>query len=233
MDYQYSKKFFIGYSDVDRNDRCKLVKIVDLLQNTATMHSKSVGYGTKEMMELRQAWLMLGWKVKILKYPEADMDVEVRTWSREFKGVEAKRGYEVYSEDGELLIIADSSWALFNLEEQKLIRAPEEMKNAYGLIEKDPFEGEKTERLRDNNIIENEISISVGKRDIDTNNHMNNSKYMEYIVEVLPDNLEIKEFECAYRKQTTYGEIIKISYGEGMCRIKNSNDELSFLVKFK
>ena len=233
MDYQYSKKFFIGYSDVDRNDKCKLVKIVDLLQNTATMHSKSVGYGTKEMMELRQAWLMLGWKVKILKYPEADMDVEVRTWSREFKGVEAKRGHEVYSEDGELLIIADSSWALFDLEKQKLIRAPEEMKNAYGFIEKDPFEGEKTERLRDNNIIENEISVSVGKRDIDTNNHMNNSKYMEYIVEVLPDNLEIKEFECAYRKQTNYGEIIKISYGEGMCRIKNSKDELTFMVRFK
>lgn len=233
MEYQYAKKFFIGYSDVDKNDKCKLCKIVDLLQNTATMHSKSVGYGTKTMMELKQAWLMLGWKVKILKYPEADMDVEVRTWSRGIKGVEAKRGYEIYSEDGELLVIADSSWALFDLEAQKLIRAPEEMINAYGTLNKNPFSDEKSERLRDNDIIESEIEMIVGKRDIDTNNHMNNSKYMEYIVEVLPDNIEISEFECIYRKQVIYGEKIKISYGDGICRIKNSNDEIAFLVKFK
>lgn len=233
MDYQYAKKFFIGYSDVDKNDRCKLCKIVDLLQNTATMHSKAVGYGTKEMMELKQAWLMLGWKVKILKYPEADMDVEVRTWSRGIKGVEAKRGYEIFSEEGELLIIADSSWALFDLEEQKLIRAPEEMKEAYGAIDRDPFQGEKTEKLRDNSIIEEEIEMVVGKRDIDTNHHMNNSRYMEYIVEVLPENLVVSEFENAYKKQVGYGEKIKISYGDGICRIKNANDETTFMVKIK
>ena len=231
MEYQYAKKFFIGYSDVDKNNKCKLSKIVDLLQNTATMHSKAVGYGTKEMMERKEAWLMLGWKVRIIKYPEADMDVEVRTWSRGVKGIEAKRGYEILSEDGEILIIADSTWALFDLENQKLIRASEEMKNAYGAIERNPFENEKIERLRDNEIVENEISMAVGKRDIDTNNHMNNSRYMEYIVEVLPDSFVVTEFESAYKKQVGYGENIKISYGESMCRIKNANNETAFLVK--
>lgn len=233
MEYQYSKKFFIGYSDVDKNNKCKLSKIVDLLQNTATMHSKSLGYGTKEMMNLKQAWLMLGWKVRILKYPEADMDVEVRTWSRGIKSIEAKRGYEIYSEDGELLIVADSNWALFDLEKQKLSRAPEEMKEAYGAIEIDPFEGEKTERLKDNEVIENEVCITVGKRDIDTNNHMNNSKYMDYIVEVLPENKEIYEFENAYKKQVKYGEEIKMSYGDGIARIKNTDNENVFLLKIK
>jgi len=233
MDYQYTKKFFIGYSDVDSNNRCKLSKIVDLLQNTATLHSKSVGYGTKEMMELKQAWLMLGWHVRILKYPEADMDVEVRTWSRGIKGVEAKRGYEVLNEEGEVLMIADSSWALFDLEAQKLIRAPEEMINAYGAIECNPFEGEKIERLRDNQISEIETKIKIGKRDIDTNHHMNNAKYMEYAMEVLPENIVITEFENAYRKQIAYGEEIKISYGEGICRIQNEKEEACFLLKIK
>lgn len=233
MEFQYSKKFFIGYSDVDSNNRCKLSKIVDLLQNTATLHSKSIGYGTKEMMELKQAWLMLGWHVRILKYPEADMDVEVRTWSRGIKGVEAKRGYEVINEEGEVLMIADSSWALFDLEAQKLIRAPEEMVKAYNAIERNPFEGEKSERLRDNQLNEFEVEIKIGKRDIDTNHHMNNAKYMEYAMEVLPDDVAITEFENIYRKQITYGEMINISYGDGMCRIKNEKDEVCFLLRIK
>lgn len=233
MDYQYSKKFFIGYSDVDRNDKCKLCKIVDLLQNTATLHSKSVGFGTIEMMKRKQAWLMLGWKVKILKYPEADMDVEVRTWNRGIKGVEAKRAYEIVSDEGETLIIADSSWALFDLENQKLIRVQDDMLNAYIPIDRNPFEDVKTEKLKDNDIVEQEITMQVGKRDIDTNNHMNNSKYIEYIMEVIPDDLKVTSFESAYRKQVALGEQIKISYGDGICRIKNSNDELVFLLKIQ
>jgi acyl-ACP thioesterase len=148
---------------VDSNNRCKLSKIVDMLQNAATLHSKSIGYGTKEMMELKQAWLMLGWHVRILKYPEADMDVEVRTWSRGLKGVEAKRGYEVVNEKDEVLLIADSTWTLFDLESQKLIRAPEEMINAYSALERNPFEGEKSERVRDNQLYEQEVKIKVGK----------------------------------------------------------------------
>ncbi len=233
MDYQYAKKFFIGYSDVDSSNRCKLCKIVDLLQNTATLHSKMVGYGTKEMMERKQAWLMLGWHVKILSYPVADMDVEVRTWSRGIKGVEAKRGYEVVNEQGEVLIVADSSWALYDLVEQKLIRAPEEMKNAYGALERNPFEGEESTRVRDNEVIEKEIELTVGKRDIDTNHHMNNSKYMEYIWEVLPEDVQITEFESAYKKQVGYGEKIFISYGDKIGRIKNAKQEVAFLLRLK
>lgn len=233
MDYQYTKKFFIGYSDVDSNNRCKLSKIVDLLQNAATLHSNSLGYGTRKMMELKQAWLMLGWHVRILKYPEADMDVEVRTWSRGIKGVEAKRGYEILNENGEVLIIADSTWALFDLEAQKLIRAPEEMIKAYDALDKNPFENEKLERLRDNQINDVELKIKVGKRDIDTNHHMNNAKYMEYAMEVLPEDIIITEFDNVYRKQVAYGEEIKISYGEGICRIQNEKEEICFLLRIK
>ncbi len=47
MDYQCSKKFYVGYSDVDSNDRCRLSKILDLCQNVATIHSDGLGYGTK------------------------------------------------------------------------------------------------------------------------------------------------------------------------------------------
>lgn len=233
MEYQYSKKFFIGYGDVDSQNHCKLSKIIELLQNAATMHSKVLGYGTKGMMDLKQAWLMLGWHVKILKYPVADMDVEITTWCRTMKGVEAKRGYEVLDENGETLIIADSSWALFDLVSQKLIRVPQDMVEAYNSIDRDPFDGIKSEKLHDNDINQAEFKVKVGKRDIDTNHHMNNAKYMEYAMEVLPEDRVITEFENAYKKQIPYGEEITVSYGDDMCRIKNEKGEVCFILKIK
>ncbi len=233
MEYQCAKKFYVGYSDVDSNDKCRLSKILDYLQNVATIHSESLGYGTKAMMDLKQAWLVTSMKVRIFKYPVADKEIECRTWSRGLKGVTAKRDYEVFSEDGEKLFIGSSNWALFDLENQKLMRVPEEMQNAYSKLDKEVFEGEETGKAKDNDVIETEKVFEIGKRDIDTNHHLNNARYFDLISEVLPDDLKVKGFECFYKKQIMYKEIVYISYGEGCARIKNEAGETCFYVVFE
>ena len=232
MDYQYSKKFYVGYSDVDSNNKCRLSKILDLCQNIATIHSDGLGFGTKGMMERNMAWLVTGLKVRILKYPIADREVECRTWSRGLKGVLAGRDYEIYDLDGNLLVLADSQWALFDLINQRLTRVTEEMKNAYGSLDRYVFEGEEKIHLIDNDVIEIEKEFEIGKRDIDTNHHLNNARYFDLISEVLPDNYEVNQFECAYKKQIKYLEKIKVSYGENFARIKNELGETCFIVKF-
>lgn len=232
MDYQCSKSFYVGYSDVDSNDKCRLSRILDLCQNIATIHSETLGYGTKGMMDLGWAWLVTGMKIRILKYPVADKEVECHTWSKGLKGVVAKRQYEILNNNGEVLVLGDSSWALFDLGAQRLIRVPEEMQKAYSLIDRDVFEGEEDKRIKDNDIVEIEKEFKICKRDIDTNHHMNNARYMDYIAEVLPDDLDVKQFECSYKKQIKYLEKIKVSYGEGYARIKNEAGETCFLVKF-
>ncbi len=233
MEYQCAKKFYVGYSDVDSNDKCRLSRILDFLQNIATMHSESLGYGTKKMMDLKQAWLVTSMKVRIFKYPVADKEIECRTWSRGLKGVTAKRDYEVYNEEGEKLFIGTSNWALFDLENQKLMRIPEEMQNAYSKLEKEAFAGEETGKAKDNEVIEVEREFVIGKRDIDTNRHMNNARYFDLISEVLPDDLDIKGFESFYKKQIKFQEKVLVSYGDGCARIKNEAGETCFYVVFE
>lgn len=232
MDYQCSKKFYVGYSDVDSNDKCRLSKILDLCQNVATIHSDGLGYGTKGMMERNWAWVVTGMRIKIFKYPIADREVECRTWSRGLKGVSARRDYEIFDNDGNRLVIGSSLWALFNLEEQRLMRVPEEMQEAYSLIDRSVFDEELNTKVRDNDIIEIEKEFEIGKRDIDTNHHLNNARYFDLISEVLPDDYEVREFVCYFKKQIKFKEKVKVSYGEDFARIKNELGETCFYAKF-
>ncbi len=232
MDYQCSKKFYVGYSDVDSNDKCRLSRILDFCQNIATIHSDGIGYGTKGMMDRGWAWLVTSMKIKIKKYPIADKEIECRTWSRGIKGILAKRDYELLDENGEIIIIGDSSWALFDLKEQKLMRAPQEMLDAYQKIDRSVFGGEELAKIRDNNIVEIEKEFVIGKRDIDTNHHMNNARYLDYVSEVLPDGYIVNELECTFKKQIRYMEKINVSYGDNYARIKNEAGDTCFIVKF-
>ncbi len=232
MDYQCKKNYYVGYSDVDSTDKCRLSKILDLCQNIATIHSDGIGYGTKGMMDRGWAWLVTSMKIRIFRYPIADREVECRTWSRGLKGVSARRGYEICDTEGNSLVIGDSAWALFDLENQKLMRVPEEMQQAYSMLDRYMFEGEEEKRIKDNEVIENEKEFEIGKRDIDTNHHLNNARYFDLITEVLPDNYDVKEFECFFKKQIKYKEKVKVSYGEDFARIKNEAGETCFFVKF-
>lgn len=231
--YHYIQKYFVGYSDVDKNNRCKLSRIIDMLQNIATMHSKERGYGTQKMMELKLGWLLLIWRVKILKYPVADEYVEVKTWSKSLKGLHATRCFEIYDESGELLILADSSWVLFDLERQRPLRIPDEMTDAYGEISREVFDvpAKKIQDGLDENA--NVYEFKIEKRDIDTNNHTNNSKYVDFMMEVVPDDKIITELEINYKKQTVYNEKLKLYYNNELGVIKDENDEICTIIKYK
>lgn len=232
--YHYAQKYFVGYSDVDKNNRCKLSRIVDMLQNIATMHSKQVGYGTKEMMDAKMGWLLLIWRIKILQYPVADEYVDVRTWSKKLKGLHALRGFEVYDENQNLLIIAESSWTLFDLEKQKPLKISDEMINAYGELSREIFET-PTKKIQEtlDDAKANLYEFKIEKRDIDTNNHTNNAKYIEFMMEAIPDDKVIAELEINYKKQTVYGESLKLYYNDRLCVIKDENEDICTVIKYR
>ena len=228
MDYHFAQRFFIGYSDVDRNNNLRLSRLLDLLQNTATIHSKSLGYGTFEMMELGLGWLALAWKIKILKYPKADTYIEVRTWSKSGRGLHAYRDYEIVDEDGNTMILVASSWVLYDLKAQKPIKSLPEMK--YGVIDRDALEEPISRTLSEDVDDGNKAEIIIGKRDIDTNGHVNNAKYMEYFMEVTPDNFEAKDIEIHYKRQTMFGEKIIALFDGSTCVMKNEDGEVKVVI---
>lgn len=241
MDYHYKQIFLVGYGEVDEHNYLKISSLLNFLQDIATMHSKTLGYGTSECMEMGIGWLLMSWHLKMYTYPKGDTNIEIRTWSRGIKRIHAGRAYEFYDEDGKLLGEADSVWALANVRERKLIRPSQEMVEVYKAIERMPFENEKV-KIQEPQTIDNQIKLKVQRRDIDTNMHCNNTKYIEYALEAIPEevylNKHIEEMEIVYAKQLVYNDEIivtntKISEDEYTNKILNNSNEVATLIHTK
>lgn len=230
MNYHYAHKYLVGYSDVDRNNRMKLSRIIDLFQNVATWHSKSIGYGTSEMMKLKIGWLVLAWKIKILKYPQADENIEIRTWSKAPKGLHSFRDFEILDENGEQLVLATSSWVLYDLEAKRPIRLLKEMIDGYGAIDRNAL-ADEISRLKDEKIKGEELNIQITKRDIDTNHHVNNARYVEFLEEMLPENILVNEIEIQYKRQTLLGEKLHLTFDGQECTMENENGDINVIIK--
>lgn len=241
MDYHYKHQFLVGYGEVDEYNYLRMSSLLNYLQDVATMHSKTLGYGTSECMELGIGWLLLSWHVKMYSYPQGDSNIEIRTWSRGIKGIHARRAYEIVDEEGKLIAEVDSIWALVNIKEKRPIRPLPGMAEAYSAIDRMPFENEKV-RIQEPENIDDKITMKVQRRDIDTNSHCNNTKYIEFAIEAIPEEIyskkHIEEMEIVYKKQVVYQENIKVTCtktdeDEFVNMIQNESGETTTIIKTK
>lgn len=241
MEYHYKQNYLLGYGEVDEHNRMRMSSLLNYLQNVATMHSKQLGYGTTECNDLNIGWVLLSWHLQIFSYPKGDTRIEIQTWSRKMTGCHAFRGFEINDENGNLVARADSMWTLIDKSSGRPIRLNEEIKNTYGIIERFYFEEEKV-KIEIPEEIEDKLLLKVQRRDIDTNKHCNNTKYIEYALEIVPYALynekNISELSIVYKKAVLYNENIEVCFSktredEYINTIKKESGEIAALIKTK
>ena len=109
----FKEKFYIGYSDINKDFRISNTAVLKTFENVSCMHSTAVGDGMKTS---ESRWFLKAYHVRIIKRPEHEEQVTACTWSRQTKGVSASREFEIYDENGDLCITGISNWVRVNKE---------------------------------------------------------------------------------------------------------------------
>lgn len=213
----YKEKFKIGLKDVWKGEEISNIAILEYLENIAAYHSDSVGYGVNTTKQTNLNWLLLDWKVKVLKRPKYGQELEIHTWSRKIEKFYAYRDFEIYDEQMNLCAIATSKWLLVNSKTGKISRVDSEMAEKYqSEIDKMVFENEEITKMNIPENFENEIIYQVQRRDIDVIGHMHNLYYLDIAYEALPKDIyEERHFDnvrIMYKKETKLGEKVVGKY---------------------
>lgn len=205
------KEYEIHYYEVDFRRQMKLTSLIDYLGDVATCQSEVLGIGMDYLSANNLGWVLYKWDIKIHSYPKYGDKIKVKTMPYGFRRFYAYRIFEVFNEEGDLIAEAKSIWFLLNTERRRPVRIGNELYQAYGIAEdcKDMFEIEDI--LKPEHAHEEKI-FNVRYSDIDTNKHVNNSKYASWAIEVLPLDLvlnyNIDRIKITYQKETKYGDTI-------------------------
>lgn len=227
----YESEFKTGLKDIGKNNYIKNVSILEILENAGGEHSNLVGYGVYDIERTKLSWILLDWKVKVLKRPLYLEPLKVKTWGRDMQKVFTFRDFEVYNSKGELCIIATSKWALLNIETRSIVRLNDDIVNCYKIENKAVFEDEKLSKLEIPTNFSNQTLYTVTRKDIDLNNHMHNTFYLNLAYEALPEEVFEKRpfnsFRITYKHEITLGDVVtcKYSYFNNRHVVVITNDE--------
>ena len=209
------QEYFIGYRDVNINEELTNTGLLAFLENNAGKHSSLVG---NNLISDVHTWMLLYWKVKVIKRPKFNDIIKVKTWSRKIEKFYAFRDFEVYDKNNEIIAIASSKWVYLDMEKGKIVKVPEETATSYDSEEIYSFEEGKRDfiKLKEPEKSESMIEFPIIRSMIDSNKHLHNIYYMDMAKEVLPKEVyeqkELREFEIMYKKEIKYGENPKVFY---------------------
>ena len=213
------EQYKILLKDVGKNNRIKNKGILEILENAGAHHSDMVGYGVNSIATTSLAWILLDWKLKVIKRPTYGTLLNTRTWARKTEKVRKTytyRDFEIYDENNELLAIATSKWAIIDINTVKISRITDEMMEKYKMEEKSVFGIDELDRIKIPEKIDKEVKYEIRRREIDLNGHVHNLNYLDIAYEVLPEDVyEKRPFDnvrIQYKKEIKYGDKIICDY---------------------
>lgn len=221
--------------DFDRYLRITASSVLDLFQEVAGAHAESLGIGFKATLEKNLLWVLTKVKFEIIKQPQIHTKVRVVTWPLTPSKITLRREYEVYSEDGELLIIGSSEWVFMHSELRRIMPA----KDVYPdipLLEKMTFE-EKFSKVKMPDVKTKDYHLIPRFSDIDMNSHVNNTKYASFVLDAFnpEEKDEIKAVQIDYHREVKCGNRLLISYclqeKELYAKGESSDSEVMFNCK--
>lgn len=213
----YSNNYKIGLEDIGINYEASNKALLKIMEDVACLHSASVGYGVFEIETKKRVWMLLDWKIKIIKRPKYNDEIKAETWSRKIERLYAYRDFQLKDKEGNIIAIGTSRWIFVDTDRRRPVRLTEDIANLYeSEFDKNVFEEEMEDIKCEDYLFKKEYYIQ--RRDIDLNEHMHNLSYLDMAYEILPEDIyKNKIFDnvrIIYKKEIIYGERVECYYTE-------------------
>lgn len=226
------ESYIVRANDIEESGKITNRGILSFLENVACKHSDIAGYGCMDIPTTYLSWVLLHWKLEVLKRASYGEKVIVKTWARCAHKCFTLRDFEMYNEKGTLLCRASSKWSLINTETASIARITDDILSKYEIEEKSVFHEEDIAKLKEPELSSApNFSFSVLRRDIDFNHHMHNLYYLDYAYEALPKQIyeeeEKNHLEIMFKTGAKLGDVVNCYYtnSENADFIVMKNDE--------
>lgn len=181
----------VSYYECDLNGEMTFPMMISVAIKVSSEQSDILGVGSDYINTLGITWVITQTEVIIQQLPKVDQTIKIVTEPTAFNKFFCYRSFWIYNEAGEELVQINMAFALMDVKARKITSVSAELMA--------PFESEqikKIHRWEKIEQVESETSRPYHVRyyDLDSNHHVNNAIYFNWLIDVLG-----REFMETYR----------------------------------
>lgn len=209
----WEESFKVRTFDVNINNRIKINSLTNFIQEAAANHATHLKVGRDHLMKENLFWVLSRAKFKVDRYPDLNEEIIVRTWPKGIDKLFFLRDLEILDSKKNIIANATTSWLVVDSVKIRPKR-PSIIRDRFNDYPEKEAIKEKLDKIptvEDKNLCFKKI---VRYTDLDVNNHMNNVKYVEQVLNCFTESFykkhDITELQINFLKQCKYGNKIKI-----------------------
>lgn len=203
----YSKKIKVPYMLCDRYKNLSIRNLISIMADISLNHSYIL---EKDMDMAKYRWIVYSWDVEIINAIRENDRIQVSTHVVGMNKFYAHRNVSI-KRDGEIIVKAYGVFLLVDIDRMRPVKMMPELIEAYKRDEK-IYEKPSITYIKD---FDESKEIIVRYTDIDSNFHVNNAVYFDYIIDLCQiDTKDINFFNIVYKHEIRNKESIIGEYTE-------------------
>lgn len=210
--FEYSMKIPFDMSDV--NGYIKIPQLILLSLQVSGMQSIELGMSDMYILEnYNLVWIITDYNMKIERLPVFDEKITIETYAKSHNRLFCYRAFNIKDEAGNTIIEMVATFVLMDRDTRKVHPVMSEITDAFDSeFSKTMIRGPRFKELEGG--VEQEYRVRF--YDLDMNGHVNNSKYLDWVFEVMGadflTNHVPKKVHLKYVKEVLAGGLITSQY---------------------
>ncbi|MCL2521555.1 MAG: thioesterase [Erysipelotrichales bacterium] len=205
----YTIKSEVRLSQAGHDGKMKLVSAVDLLQDCANSWIDNEKI-LKDYMTKSETGVFLTFRqLEVIRRPFYGEKLTTKSGVYLMKGFFGHRSTVIYDENNKPCLKCYTIGAFINLKAGNLIRLQEDIVNSVTYDEKVPMvEYADKKIILPNEKFETLEPLAILFNDIDFYKHVNNARYIEKALNLLPLDFEVKHLRIEYKRAAKFGDLL-------------------------
>lgn len=209
----YRTQFTVHSTDCDPFNRIKPSALLSLLQEAAGAHCEGTAVDWYALAQRGMFFAITRQHVQINRLPVHRETITLETWPGPTSRVAFPRNTVVYDEKGNELVRAISLWVLMDVENRAMILPGKSGIELTGSVRGGELPVPSSLALKN---LAATASRRVVYTELDVNGHMNNCRYMDWLMDLLPAAFHrdhpMQDFTISYLSEAREGEEVQLHY---------------------
>lgn len=227
---RYNEKHRVVFYETDVTKNINIGMLVDLMMLASENQSEQLGIGTGKVNDLGYGWVITQHVLEIERLPKVNEEVKIWTEADSYNKYFCYREFGIDDLDDNPLVRMHTIFVLMDFKNRKISQIVPELIIPFGATETPKVKRYKNvKKIKE---IDNHKKYQVRFMDIDSNHHVNNVHYFDWMLDTLDYGFlskhTLKKINIQYKQEITYGDIVTSNV-----QIINSNDTITTLHEVK
>lgn len=212
FDKYFDKKFELRYFEMNKMGFATPSIMLALLEETAADHCYAINHSLFDLITKNVGWVLVSGVLQMERYPNYKEKITIRTWLSSYSAIKGYRENIIYDENQNIIGCAKGLWVFFDIEKRRPIPIFEDIKKRWSYHNKNAI----TTNIKTKILAVEQATYSnqfkVNRFDTDLNKHVNNIRYLQWVIESIPeditDNYFLHKIDGRFISEAQYGDTV-------------------------